>query len=103
MTAVSQMTMKLRPGQRDAAIAAFKARRVLEECAEAVPGFEHGELLMAEDCPDTVCVTAHWADAAAFQAWAAHPVRARQEADLIGFLAEAPVTRVFTQALRRAR
>lgn len=95
MSFVSQMAVKVRPGQRADAIAAFRARRVLEECAESIPGFLKGRLLLSTECGDAFVVEAEWANPGDIQDWQNHPVRAAQASDLSGWLAEEPETKIY--------
>ncbi|WP_438991362.1 antibiotic biosynthesis monooxygenase family protein [Lentibacter sp.] len=99
MPVFSQMSIALRPGVRDAAIKAFRERRVLEECAQSIPGFISARLLLPLDAPDAICVMAEWQGVSDFEAWTRHPLRDAQEADLVHFLAAPPVTTVFQRAL----
>ena len=85
----THLEIRVQHGQRDAALAAFKARRVFEECAEAISGFLGAELFTA-DAPDTLYVIAHWQSQAAADAWMVSPVRDAQNADLSDFLASPP-------------
>lgn len=64
---------------------AFIDRRILEECAETIPGFLHGELLLSPDVDGQFCVMCNWTDEAAYQAWVASPVRDNQNADALRF------------------
>lgn len=95
MSVVAQLDLPLRPDTRSAAIEAFLARRVFEECAAAVPGFLGARLLEAEDAEDTLTVISEWRETADYEAWLAHPVRAKQEEDLIHFLAGSPRIRLY--------
>lgn len=95
MSFVSQMAVKIRPGRRAEAIAAFKERRVLEECADAVPGFLKGRLLLSTDCPDAFVVEAEWTNLSDIADWQNHPVRSAQANDLSGWLAGEPETQVY--------
>ena len=94
MNVFSMMDIRTRPGQRDAAVKAFLARRVFEECAQAIPGFVEGRLLTTQDEPERMSVVAQWTDTESFTAWTKHPVRESQERDLVHFLAEAPSTKM---------
>lgn len=75
MTVISQMSIIVKPGKREAAIKAFAERRVLDECAKAIPGYISAQLLVPQDTPDAICVMAEWQRVSDFEAWAAHPVR----------------------------
>lgn len=98
MTLISNMQIELRPGLRDAAVEAFKQRKVFEECCEAIPGFLAARLLEVQDQPGSLSVMAEWTDRAAFEEWMQHPARAAQEADLGHFLAAAPETVLYSSA-----
>ena len=39
MTVFSNMQISLRDGVKEQAVSSFRARRIFEECAEAIPGF----------------------------------------------------------------
>lgn len=92
MTIISNMQIELRPDRRAEAVEAFIKRKVFEECAEAIPGFLWARLPDEEDAPDRIAVISVWTEKAAFGAWVAHPVRAKQEADLAHYIAEPPRT-----------
>ncbi len=76
----SIMSVRVRHEQREDAIAAFRARRVLEECAEAIPGFIKGYILADRDAGDRLAVIAEWRDPQSFRDWMAHPVARRRNA-----------------------
>ncbi len=63
----------------------FIDRRILEECAETISGFLHGELLSSIDVEGQYCVLCNWTDKSAYDAWVASPVRDKQNADALGF------------------
>ena len=88
----THLEIRVQPGQRDAALAAFRARQVFEECAETIPGFLGAELLTSDD-PDVLYVIAHWQSKAAADAWMASPVREAQNADLSRYPASPPAGR----------
>ena len=91
----SLLTFRTHPGMREQAVRTVVRRRVLEECAEAIPGFLGGELALSPEDPDVICVTALWACEASYLQWLASPVRAAQGPDLAPFLAQAPVAALF--------
>lgn len=95
ITLQTHLYVRTRAGQRANAIAAFKARRVFEECAEAITGFLGAEILLQEDAPDHFCIIARWQTRAAMIAWMQSPVRAAQDKDLAHFAAEPPVSRLY--------
>ncbi|NJK88957.1 MAG: antibiotic biosynthesis monooxygenase, partial [Myxococcales bacterium] len=65
----------------DKAIAAFIQRRCIEESAETIPGFRHGQLLQSTDNPGEVVVLTAWDDQASYQQWLDSPLRAAQFPD----------------------
>lgn len=91
----SLLTFRAHPGMRDEAARTFAQRRVLEKCAQAVPGFLGGALMLSPEDPELLCVTALWDGAASYRQWLASPVRAAQGPDLAPFLAQAPVAALF--------
>ena len=95
MTVVGQLSIRVKPGTRDAALQAFRARCVFEECAQAIPGFVQAFLLADRTDPDVICVVTEWRGAQDAADWMASPVRAAQGADLGHFLAAEPETRLF--------
>ena len=100
MSIISIMTVRVAADQREAAVRAFEARQVLPECAQAIPGFLHGELALDLDDDETLRVIAHWQDRAAYDAWVAHPKRDAQAQDLSHFLLAAPVNQVMRSFTR---
>lgn len=91
----SHLNIRVHPGQRAAAVAAFSDHRIFEECAEEIPGFIRAEILLSQDDPDRMCVVTYWRDAAASDRWRASPVREAQSRDLGKFAAEMPTTELF--------
>ncbi|GAA5235633.1 antibiotic biosynthesis monooxygenase family protein [Verticiella sediminum] len=92
------LSLRVHPGQREAAAQAFARRRVLEECAEAIPGFLGGELMLSQDDPDLMYVSALWDGEASYRQWLASPVRAAQGPHLAIFLAQAPSSTLLEMA-----
>lgn len=84
----SLLVVRVHPGQGAEAAAAFVARGVLSECAEAIPQFITGELRRSTQDPDRLCVIADWSDPIGWHDWTAHPKRAAQLADIGPFIAE---------------
>ena len=80
---VSVLMLRSPPGRLDEAIAQFEARRVLETCRDAVPGFVSGRLLRAVDDADVACVICEWIDRAAFEQWMASPLRGTGGSDRV--------------------
>lgn len=103
MTVISNMQITLREGVKKQAIEAFKARRVFEECAHAIPGFLGARLLDVEGSDNAIAVIAEWRDVASFHAWVAHPVRDAQESDLAHFLASVPQTQLYSSEIEFER
>ena len=64
--------------QTDRSAQAFIKRRAIEESAETIPGFLHGELVVSTGEPDLLCVLCSWTDEDAYQQWLASPLRAKQ-------------------------
>ena len=95
MSILGQLSIRVKPGTREAALRAFKARNVFEECARVIPGFVQAFLLSDREDPDVICVFTEWQSPQDAADWMDSPVRAAQAADLGHFLAEAPVTRLF--------
>ncbi len=82
MTFWSILMVKVKNGNGEAAAQAWVKRRCVEEAAETIPGFRHGEVLLSPSEPDLMCVMCAWDDEAAYQAWQKSPVRAKQVTDL---------------------
>ena len=85
------LAIRVHSGQREAAVAAFMQRKVLEECAETVPGYLHGEVLLAVEDPELINVVVQWTNLEAVQQWHDSPVREAQNVDLLRFVAEPPI------------
>ncbi len=86
----STLTARSISGQRDKLLDAFFRRRILEECAEDVPGFLSAEVLVSRADPDEVQISVLWSDEGAWRTWQDSPVRLRQAQDLAHLLADAP-------------
>ncbi|GAA6160324.1 antibiotic biosynthesis monooxygenase family protein [Ruegeria lacuscaerulensis] len=67
---------------------AFIHRNIIEECADAIPGFRHGELMVSHEGDGQLCVMCNWTDKAAYEQWVASPIRDKQNVDALGFLTE---------------
>lgn len=76
------------PGQRATLVHAFKEHRILDQCAEAVPGCLEGQLLLSVTDPEALCVTVLWASQADHEAWMTSPVRVVQSQALGAYVAE---------------
>lgn len=95
MSLFSLMFIDVRNGVRDHAIAAFKNRRVFEECAQAIPGFIQAKLMASQSEPNRIVVLAEWKEHSDFTDWTKHTVRDMQEKDLSNFLAAVPHTLMY--------
>ena len=80
----SLLMFKAREGQTDRSAQGFVKRRAIEESAETIPGFLHGELVVSTDDPGLLCVLCSWENEAAYRQWLASPLRAKQGPDLQG-------------------
>lgn len=87
MAVFSQSHHRAKPGLRDDALKAYRTHRVLEDCANAIPGLIHGFLLASREDADAFAVVAEWADQASLDAWLAHPLRQDKE-DALSALVE---------------
>ncbi|MEU6498466.1 antibiotic biosynthesis monooxygenase family protein [Streptomyces californicus] len=70
MKFLTMLTLRPTTGQVDDVVAHYRAAGVLE-----ASGALASHVLVADDDPDTVVVTALWADAAAYTAWQNSPER----------------------------
>ena len=86
MACRSLLVVQLHPGTRDAAVAAYTERRILEECQEAIPTFLAGRVYLSETDPDRICIEVDWASKQGWHDWMAHPVRAAQAADIAHYV-----------------
>lgn len=82
----TMLMIKVHDGNAEAAAQAHTKRRAIEEAAETIPGFLHGETLLSTDEPDLMCVLCGWENEAAYKQWQDSPVRAKQVTDLAGVL-----------------
>lgn len=89
MSFTTLLMVKVPPEDTDRATTAFVKRRIIEECAEVIPGFEHGQLMQSHDGSGQLCVMCTWTDKAAYKQWVASPVRAKQNDDAAGFTLDA--------------
>lgn len=78
----SMLMVRVHNSQAEAAAQEWVKRRTVEEAAETVPGFRHGQVLISKDEPDLICVMCGWANKAAYEEWQNSPVRAKQATDL---------------------
>lgn len=92
----SLLIVQLKTGTRDEAVSAYHTRRVLEECAEAIPQFIAGRVCLSENDPDLICVEVDWSDPQGWHDWMAHPVRAAQTDDIGRFVAAVIHSGVYT-------
>jgi heme-degrading monooxygenase HmoA len=67
----------------------FIKRRIIEECEETVPGFLHGDLMTTAEKDGQICVMCKWTGQDAYDQWAASPIRAKQNEDILDFLSKA--------------
>ncbi|NJK88937.1 MAG: antibiotic biosynthesis monooxygenase [Myxococcales bacterium] len=86
MTVWSMLTTKVAADAADSTIAAFVNRRCIEESAETIPGFQHGQLLQSTKDRGVLCVLCAWDDKASYRQWLDSPLRAKQFPDLQGIL-----------------
>ena len=86
MTFWTMLMVKVHGGDAKAAADAHTKRRSIEEAAETIPGFVHGETMLSTDEPDLFCVMCGWEDEGAYQAWQDSPLRAKQVEDLAGVI-----------------
>ncbi|NJL54122.1 antibiotic biosynthesis monooxygenase [bacterium] len=82
MTFWSMLTTKVAADAADSTIEAFVKRRCIEESAETIPGFRHGQLLQSTQAPGVLCVLCSWDNKASYQQWLDSPLRAKQFPDL---------------------
>ncbi len=68
-------------------------RRCIEEAAESIPGFLHGEVLAHDQADDKVCGWCVWKARSDYEAWQKSPLRDKQGAD-IAPLVKADVTSI---------
>jgi heme-degrading monooxygenase HmoA len=80
------LMIKVHNGDAKAAAEAHTKRRSIEEAAESIPGFVHGETMLSTDEPDLFCVMCGWENEAAYQQWLDSPLRAKQVEDLTGVI-----------------
>ena len=86
MTYWTMLMIKVHDGDAKAAADAHTKRRSIEEAAESIPGFVHGETMLSTDQPDLFCVMCGWEKKAAYQVWQKSPLRAKQVQDLAGVI-----------------
>lgn len=91
----SMLMIKVREGQAEVSAQTFIKRRAIEEAAESIPGFQHGELLQATNDPLQFCVLTSWEDEDSYRQWLESPLRAKQFPDLEGLLADGVKTMMF--------
>ena len=86
MTFWTMLLIKVRDGDGKAAADAHTRRQCIEEAADSIPGFVHGETLLSADDSAQFCVMCGWEDEAAYQQWLDSPLRAKQTQDLVGVI-----------------
>jgi heme-degrading monooxygenase HmoA len=79
----TMLTIKAHDGNGEAVAQAHIRRRCVEEAAEAIPGFLHGETMLSAEDPSLVCVMCTWEDEAAYNEWQNSPLRTKQAEDLV--------------------
>ena len=79
----TMLMIKAHDGNGEAVANAHIKRRCVEEAAETIPGFLHGETMLSNEDPGLVCVMCTWEDEAAYHEWQNSPVRAKQTEDLM--------------------
>lgn len=84
MSFLTMLMMKAHDGDGEAMAQAHTRRRAIEEAAETIPGFLHGETMLSTEDSGLVCVMCAWEDEAAYREWQNSPVRAKQVTDLAG-------------------
>jgi len=82
MTYWTMLMIKSHDGDAKPAADAHTNRRCIEEAAESIPGFVHGETMLSADDPGLFCVLCGWENEAAYKQWLASPLRAKQTQDL---------------------
>jgi heme-degrading monooxygenase HmoA len=94
MTFWSMLTTKVDADAAASTIDVFVKRRCIEESAETIPGFRHGQLLQSTEDPGVLCVLCSWDDKASYQQWLDSPLRAAQFPEI-----EQPVVWNFSGAM----
>ncbi len=72
-------------------------RRCIEEAAESIPGFLHGEVLVQDEADDSICVLCVWNAKSDYEDWLKSPVRDKQGADISPLLSADLNTTCFNQ------
>lgn len=88
------LTLRPKPGQRQAAIDAFKRLDIFGHAIQ-VEGCLSVEMLESGDESDPLYVTALWTDRAAIERWQTNRWRAEQTAELDLYLEPGPVRAVY--------
>jgi heme-degrading monooxygenase HmoA len=83
---VSMLTLRPAAGRRDDLVAWYRTSGVLEES-----GALSSQVLVGDDAPDTLVVTALWADADGYRAWQDSPRRAEFGVQMASFFDRAGV------------
>ena len=78
----SILELRMKSGTAKEAAEAHSKRRAIEECAETVSGFVHGETLLSTEDPKLMLVICGWENEDAFEEWQQSPVREKQTTDL---------------------
>jgi heme-degrading monooxygenase HmoA len=85
------LMIKAHDGNGEAVAQAHIKRRCVEEAAETIPGFLHGDTMLSAEDPGLVCVMCTWENKAAYEEWQSSPVRAKQSEDLVKVISSADV------------
>lgn len=72
-------------------------RRCIEEAAESIPGFLHGEVLVQDEANDKICVLCVWNAKSDYEAWQKSPIRDKQVADIAPIVSADVNSICFTQ------
>ncbi len=95
------LTMKPRPGARDAAVAVYRESGILD-LAVREAGCLAAELQVPADPDGAIVVTSLWPSRADYETWGSHPARADLAGRLVGLLSDAHLDE-YEVVLRAAR
>lgn len=99
MTYRSLLIIQCVAGTGAEALAAYQARNVLSECAEAIPSYRNGHVWLSLTDPDRLFVEVDWSEEQGWHDWMNSPVRTAQMADLGPYVAELIHSDVYVLAL----
>ncbi|MET9386935.1 antibiotic biosynthesis monooxygenase family protein [Streptomyces sp. NPDC002928] len=93
------LSLRTAPGRRDELVDHYRSAGILE-----ASGALAAQVLIPEEEPDTIVVTALWADADAYEAWQNSPKRQEYALGMAGFFdsADGVSTRSFHVATRHS-